>query len=152
VQAQGTGRTGSRAKEARMSEGKIEKMGNVTRVAQFVKLPRSGDIPIGFYGERVAARSGETLWGREHSYWYEISIYKSIANKFIIAVRYRSAKEKDEDHDDVLLADDVTDVVMQLREYERERALLTTFRHLIAAVADDLGVVEMVDLPSEPPK
>ena len=130
-----------------MPEEKIQKVGEIARVVQFFKLPRTGDIPVGFYGELLASRDGKHLWGREHSSWYQISLYKTITNKYIVAIGYRG-KEEYENHDDVLEASDLEDVVMQLREYDKDHALLITFRPLISRLADDLGLVEVIDLPS----
>ena len=133
--------TGPRAKEARMSEEKVEKVGEIGRVVQFFKLPRTGDIPVEFYGELLASRSGRDLWEREHSYWYEVTIYKSIINKFIVAISYRTT-QGDEDYDHVVFAEDPEHLVQVLRDYGRERAVSITFMGLIARLADDLGLLD----------
>ena len=127
---------------------KIEVGGTVKRVLQFFKLPRSGDIPIGFYGELLSSRNGRALWGREPARWYELSVYRTVADKFVVAVAYRTAEGDEDNYDKVLLCEDVEDLVQQLKDYDREHAVIITFRPLIARLADDLGLVEVIDLPN----
>ena len=114
---------------------------NLDRTVHYFKLPRTGDVPIGFYGELVASRSGKQLWGREQYSWYEISVYRTISSKFVISIAYRVSEGGYQNHDDVLVAEDPTDVIKRLREYETVGA----YREVFSQIADDLGMVEMID-------
>lgn len=65
-----------------------------------ITIPRSGDAPLKFRGERIAHFDGERFAGREQNRWYEIALYRVRDDRYVVHVGFRSRWQGESGRDD----------------------------------------------------
>jgi hypothetical protein len=61
-------------------------------------IPRTGDRPLKFTGERIAHADGERVRGKEQSRWHEIAIYHGPGG-YVVQIAFRTKWQHELDHD-----------------------------------------------------
>ena len=62
-------------------------------------LPRTGDRPLKFTGEKIAYADGERLAGKEQNRWHEIAVYRIQTGRYVVHIAYRTRWQGELDFD-----------------------------------------------------
>src|SRR5688572_13075360 len=77
--------------ELGMKEQKDAGVAEATRgVSGEHRLPRTGDVPLVFQGELVAAATGARFGGRDHTRWYEVEVFRTEDGAWVGHVQFRT--------------------------------------------------------------
>ena len=83
-----------------------------------VKLSRSGDAPLLFAGDLVAAAEGQRQLDREHNRWHDLAVYTRDGGQYAVAIRYETRWTGETGHAEARLVQDAAGVRQVLRQYD----------------------------------
>ena len=79
------------------------------------KLPRTGDRPVEFSGEKIAAANSQQIQGPCQTRWYELSLYYTESRKYVVAIGYRTQWQGELSEDRVYIEDSIANAADTLR-------------------------------------
>jgi hypothetical protein len=80
-----------------------------------IKLPRTGNRPLAFVGEKIASASSRQPNGPCQTRWHELDLYRTESGKYVVAIAYRTQWEKELPEDLAYIEDSVEGIVDALR-------------------------------------
>jgi hypothetical protein len=86
-------------------------------VPETYSLPRDGDLPLRFDGERIASASSRRRDGPGQNRWHELALYRTGGGRFVLAATYRSCWQGEDDRHWVTHADAIGAVRDAIRSY-----------------------------------
>ena len=78
-------------------------------------LPRTGDRPLQFDGDQLAATDSRQSQGPCQTRWYELSLYRTDGGKYAVAIGYRTQWQGELPRDEVHVEDTLPGAVEVLR-------------------------------------
>lgn len=78
-------------------------------------LPRTGDRPLQFDGERIASTDSRQPQGPCNNRWYELGLYRTASNKYVVAIGYRTQWQGELPRDEVHIENTLAGAVEVLR-------------------------------------
>lgn len=84
-----------------------------------VRVRRDGDAPLVFRGEQLATATTHEHEGDAQNRWHEITVYRTAAGRFVLAIKYHTQWQGERDcADAVVLGDQAQEVTELLRHYD----------------------------------
>ncbi|MBS3949739.1 MAG: hypothetical protein KGZ53_03630 [Peptococcaceae bacterium] len=81
-------------------------------------LTRTGDRPLQFSGECIAAADGKYHAGQEQNRWHEMSVYRTMGGKYVVEVAYRTQWQGEEAHYRAAICETIEEVITSLRSID----------------------------------
>ena len=78
-------------------------------------LTRTGDRPLHFSGECIAAADGKIHSGKEQNRWYELAVYRTAAGKYVVEVAYRTQWQGEGAHYRATVCSTIDEVADEMR-------------------------------------
>ena len=82
------------------------------------RLQRSGNAPLTFSGERIAAQDGRLQFGKEHNRYHDLAIYRTGEGKYIVAIKFMTLWQGESDHASAYVCDSPVDAGNVCRDYD----------------------------------
>jgi len=83
-----------------------------------ITIPRSGDAPLRFAGERIAAATSHRTSGYRESRWHELAIYRAVSGDLVGHVRFVSRRDGEDGRDTAEPHGTDDAIIAWLREYD----------------------------------
>lgn len=80
-------------------------------------LPRSGQAPLRFQGDLLAASNGQWQSGRDWTRWHELAVYRTARGQYVVQIGYRTRYQGELDHDTAVVVDSAAEVCQALTNY-----------------------------------
>lgn len=77
-------------------------------------LTRTGGRPLKFNGEVVAEAGSSWFMGKDQNRWHEITIYKTVGGKYVLAVAYFTRWQGEGNHYKAEVYDTITETINAL--------------------------------------
>src|SRR3990167_1105524 len=81
-----------------------------------IKLPRTGDRPLAFAGEQIAAADSRQPQGPCQNRWYDLALYRTEGGTYVVAIGYRTQWQGELPRDQAHKCSDVAEAVAILRD------------------------------------
>lgn len=125
-------------------------------------IPRTGQRPLVFDGDRLATTDSRATEGPAHARWWNLALYRHPDGRHLATASYRTQWEAEYDHDSAHVAPDLDQAFAWLEaidplahvrgypdapHYQAKNAQLQAtirahYARAITALADELGLVE----------
>lgn len=89
-----------------------------------ITLTRTGDRPLRFTGEEVAEATSRQDQGACQTRYYELALYRTDSDRYVLAIGYRSHWEGELPDDRAYIEDSIAGIVETLRSTTPELPLL----------------------------
>lgn len=99
-------------------------------------LPRDGQRPIRFVGERLAEEDGRWWQGRDQNRWYVLALYRLDDGRYAASWQYKSLWQGEEEHDAVTVSSTLRSVVTDLEDFD-PTAWVEGYRVLVSRYGPD---------------
>lgn len=106
------------------------------RSAPFTRIPRMGARPLVFQGVELGMAMS---FSPAIPYWYEINLYRTSENRFVLAVRQFFQSEEERDAVTASEHDTIDDAMEALLAYDAGRDIRVT----VSAMDPDLSAVDL---------
>lgn len=83
-----------------------------------ITIPRSGDAPLRFAGERIADATSQRASGYRESRWHELTIYRAASGHLVGHVRFVSRRDGEDGRDTAEPHGTDDALIAWLREYD----------------------------------
>jgi hypothetical protein len=80
-----------------------------------ITLARSGDRPLEFSGEEIAATDSRQQQGPCQTRWYELALYRTDGGKHVVAINYRTQWQGELARDEAHVCESLAEAVEVLR-------------------------------------
>jgi hypothetical protein len=81
-------------------------------------LPRSGQAPLKFTGEKIASSEGRIQNGRDHNRWHDLTVYRTAAGAYVVQIEYRTQWQGECEHAEAIVCSDAAGVEDVFRVYD----------------------------------
>ncbi len=83
-----------------------------------ITLLRSGQAPLQFLGEKIAATDSRQHQGPCQNRWHEVAIYRVHDGRLVLAIDYRTQWQGEMDRDQAIICSDESELRSRLAEYD----------------------------------